>query len=123
MFSYQFLEDRMDCLLFSFIPIIKGNFFTIKKNNLAINFDVNQAWKIAKQYFMTEYFYLNGHFVTKSLPSTSQAVVCTWDPAPGSADQSIGIHTLLDPRLDCNHMLYVSYITGWKKCADPQKPE
>lgn len=66
MFSYQFLEDWMDCLLFSFIPIIKGNFFTIKKNNLAINFDVKQAWKIAKQYFMSEYFYLNWHFVTKA---------------------------------------------------------
>lgn len=60
-------------------------------------------------------FFLNGHFVTKSLPSTSQAVICTWDPAPGSVDQSIGIHTWLDPRLDCNHVLYV---TGWEKCAE-----
>lgn len=40
MLSYQFLEDWVDCLLFSFISIVKGNFFTIKENNLAINFNV-----------------------------------------------------------------------------------
>jgi len=37
--SYQFLEDWVDCLLFSFISIVKGNFFTIKENNLAISFN------------------------------------------------------------------------------------
>lgn len=39
MLSYQFLEDWVDCLLFSFISIVKGNFFTIKENSLAISFN------------------------------------------------------------------------------------
>lgn len=57
MLSYQFSEDWVDCLLFSLISIVKGNFFTIKENNLVINFNIIYAWKTTEiEYLMTEYF-------------------------------------------------------------------
>lgn len=102
-FPYQFSEDWVDCLFFSFIPIVKGNFFTVKENNLAINFNVTYTWKIIEiQYMMAECLYLNGHFVTKSLSGASQTTVYTWDSVPSSADRSTGIHPWLNHMLDCN---------------------
>lgn len=52
----------MDCLLFSFIPIVKGNFFTIKENNSAINVNVLSPWNVTDmQCSMSEHLCLYGH--------------------------------------------------------------